>query len=199
MSDHYFSADPASLERRQLIRVSVWGRDLELETASGVFSAGRLDIGTSVLFRSTEPPGHPGRFLDLGCGYGVIACALGSLVPRAEIWAVDVNDRALALCADNVARLGLSERIHVTRPDDVPPDVEFTEIWSNPPIRVGKQALHDLLLTWLPRLAPDGRAVLVVGKNLGADSLQRWLGEQGYPCSRLASAKGFRVLEARRP
>jgi 16S rRNA G1207 methylase RsmC len=199
MSDHYFSADPASLERRQLIRVSVWGRDLELETASGVFSAGRLDIGTSVLFRSTEPPGHPGRFLDLGCGYGVIACALGSLVPGAEIWAVDVNDRALALCADNAARLGLAERIHATRPDDVPPDVEFAEIWSNPPIRVGKQALHDLLLTWLPRLAPDGRAVLVVGKNLGADSLQRWLGEQGYPCSRLASAKGFRVLEARRP
>jgi 16S rRNA G1207 methylase RsmC len=199
MSDHYFSADPASLERRQLIRVSVWGRDLELETASGVFSAGRLDIGTSVLFRSTEPPGHPGRFLDLGCGYGVIACALGSLVSGAEIWAVDVNDRALALCADNAARLGLSDRIHATRPDDVPPDVEFAEIWSNPPIRVGKQALHDLLLTWLPRLAPDGRAVLVVGKNLGADSLQRWLGEQGYPCSRLASAKGFRVLEARRP
>lgn len=198
MSDHYFSADPASLERRQLIRVSVWGRELELETASGVFSSGRLDIGTSVLFRSTEPPGRPGRFLDLGCGYGVIACALASLVPGAEIWAVDVNDRALAVCADNAARLGLSERIHATRPDDVPPDVEFAEIWSNPPIRVGKQALHDLLLTWLPRLAPDGRAVLVVGKNLGADSLQRWLGEQGYPCTRLASAKGFRVLEARR-
>jgi 16S rRNA G1207 methylase RsmC len=79
----------------------------------------------------------------------------------------------------------------------VPAEVRFDEIWSNPPIRIGKEPLHALLLTWLPRLAPGGRAVLVVGKNLGADSLQRWLGEQGYPTTRLASAKGFRVLEAR--
>ena len=86
----------------------------------------------------------------------------------------------------------------VTISDDVPDEMQFDEIWSNPPIRIGKPALHDLLLTWLPRLAADGRAVLVVGKNLGADSLQRWLVEQGYPCERLASAKGFRVLEARR-
>ena len=61
----------------------------------------------------------------------------------------------------------------------------------------GKAALHQLLLTWLPRLNPGGRAVMVVGKNLGGDSLQRWLGEQGYPTERLASAKGFRVLESR--
>jgi 16S rRNA (guanine1207-N2)-methyltransferase len=73
--------------------------------------------------------------------------------------------------------------------------VRFTEIWSNPPIRIGKQALHDLLLTWLPRLAPGGRAVLVVGRNLGADSLHRWLEEQGHPTTRIGSAKGFRVLE----
>jgi 16S rRNA (guanine1207-N2)-methyltransferase len=59
--------------------------------------------------------------------------------------------------------------------------------------------LHDLLLNWLPRLRPGGRAVMVVGKNLGADSLQRWLDEQGYPTTRLASAKGFRVLETVRP
>jgi 16S rRNA G1207 methylase RsmC len=83
-------------------------------------------------------------------------------------------------------------------PDAVDPSATYDEIWSNPPIRVGKAALHDLLLAWLPRLAPGGRAVLVVGKNLGADSLQRWLGEQGYPTERLASAKGFRVLQVTR-
>ena len=89
-------------------------------------------------------------------------------------------------------------RFVACRPDAVPTDATYDEIWSNPPIRIGKQALHELLLTWLPRLAPGGRAVMVVGKNLGADSLQRWLGEQGYPTERLASAKGFRVLESRR-
>jgi 16S rRNA G1207 methylase RsmC len=197
MSEHYFSADPSSAERRQPITISVWGQELRLQTASGVFSAGRLDIGTSVLFRESDPPGQGGRFLDLGCGYGVIACALARCVPGAEVWAVDVNDRALALCADNASALGVADQVRVTRPDDVPDDLDFDEIWSNPPIRVGKQALHDLLLRWLPRLAPSGRALMVVGKNLGADSLQRWLVAQGYVCERLASAKGFRVLEIR--
>ena len=92
----------------------------------------------------------------------------------------------------------MADRLRAVTPDQVPADVTFDEIWSNPPIRIGKQALHELLLTWLPRLAEGGRAVLVVGKNLGADSLQRWLAEQGYPAARLASAKGFRVLEVRR-
>ena len=198
MSDHYFSADPDSQERRQPVTATVWGHELNLQSSSGVFAAGRLDVGTAVLFRETKAPSRDGTYLDLGCGYGVIACALATAVPAADVWGVDVNERALRLCADNAAALGLADRVRAVAPDDVPDEVRFDEIWSNPPIRIGKPALHDLLLTWLPRLAPDGRAVLVVGKNLGADSLQRWLVEQGYPCERLASAKGFRVLEARR-
>jgi 16S rRNA G1207 methylase RsmC len=111
---------------------------------------------------------------------------------------VDVNERALQLTRENAAALGVSDRVVAARPDEVPDEVTFDEIWSNPPIRIGKQALHDLLLRWLTRLAPEGRASLVVGRNLGADSLQRWLGEQGFPTARLASAKGFRVLQVRR-
>ncbi len=198
MSDHYFSADPGSVERRQSITVSVWGHDLRMQTASGVFAAGRLDLGTGVLFREVGPPSRPGTFVDLGCGYGVIGCALAVAVPEARVWAVDVNERALSLTADNAVSLGVGDRLTVARPDDVPADLELDELWSNPPIRIGKQALHELLLTWLPRLAPAGRAVLVVGKNLGADSLARWIAAQGYDCVRLGSAKGFRVLEVRR-
>jgi 16S rRNA (guanine1207-N2)-methyltransferase len=197
MSDHYFSAQPGSADKRQPVSVTVWGHPLELESASGVFAAGRLDIGTSVLFRETQPPTEPGRYLDLGCGYGVIATALAVVVPQAEVWAVDVNERALELTRDNAVSSGVSGRVTLALPDDVPDELRFDEIWSNPPIRIGKPALHELLLTWLARLAPEGRAVLVVGKNLGADSLQRWFGEQGYRCVRLASAKGFRVLEVR--
>lgn len=199
MGEHYFSADPTSAEVRHPVTISAWGRQLALQTSSGVFAAGRLDAGTAVLFREAWPPARPGTFLDLGCGYGVIACALASAVPQAAVWAVDVNERALRLCRDNAEALGVGPRVTVARPDEVPAGVEFDEIWSNPPIRVGKQALHDLLLHWLGRLAPAGRALLVVGKNLGADSLQRWLGTQGFQCERLASAKGFRVLEVRRP
>lgn len=195
--EHYFHAEPGSTEVRRPLTVSVWGREMSLQTASGVFASGRLDVGTSVLFRETWPPARPGTFLDLGCGYGVIACALAAAVPKAAVWAVDVNERALRLCQENSVALGLDKRLRVSRPDQVPTGVEFDEIWSNPPIRVGKQALHDMLLGWFSRLSPTGRAVLVVGRNLGADSLQRWLGTQGFRCDRLASAKGFRVLEAR--
>jgi len=191
--EHYFSADPSVPFGRATVRAEVWGHDLELESGSGVFAHGRLDIGTSVLFRSTEPPAG-GRILDLGCGYGVIGVACAVAAPEARVTAVDVNRRALVLAAGNAERLGLSDRFAAVHPDDVPPGSTYDEIWSNPPIRIGKAALHELLLTWLPRLEPGGRATMVVGKNLGADSLQRWLGEHGFPAERLASAKGFRVL-----
>jgi 16S rRNA (guanine1207-N2)-methyltransferase len=198
MSDeHYFTADPSVPFKRVPVECEVWGNRLELASGSGVFAQGRLDVGTAVLFRETEPPVQ-GQFLDLGCGYGVIGLAIAKAVPLATVTMLDVNERAVLLANENARALGLSGRVVACTPDQVPSDATYDEIWSNPPIRIGKDALHELLLTWLPRLAPGGRAVMVVGKNLGADSLQRWLGEQGYPTERLASAKGFRVLEARR-
>jgi 16S rRNA (guanine1207-N2)-methyltransferase len=198
MGEHYFSADPAVAFKRAPVHARVWGRELALTSGSGVFAQGRLDSGTAVLFRETEPP-TARRYLDLGCGYGVIGLALATAVDGSVVRGVDVNERAVMLANENAARLGVADRFEASTPDDVPADETYDEIWSNPPIRVGKQALHDLLLTWLPRLEPGGRAVLVVGKNLGADSLQRWLEEQGHPTARLASAKGFRVLEVSRP
>ncbi len=197
MAEHYFSEDPTSAETRQPVAVSVWGHQLSLDSASGVFAAGRLDRGTAVLFRQTTPPTAARTLLDLGCGYGVIACVLATAVPDSEVWAVDVNERALRLCQDNAASLGLAGRVHAVRAEDVPADLLFDEIWSNPPIHIGKPALHELLRHWLARLTPHGRAVLVVSRNLGADSLQRWVFECGYECVRLGSAKGFRVLAAR--
>jgi 16S rRNA G1207 methylase RsmC len=196
LAEHYFSADPSVPFERKPVHATVWGHDLALDSGSGVFAQGRLDVGTAVLLRETTPPG-PGRHLDLGCGYGVIGLAIAMAEPGALVDAVDVNERAVLLANDNAASLGVADRYTAATPDRLPP-ASYDEIWSNPPIRIGKLALHELLLTWLPRLVPGGRAVMVVGKNLGADSLAGWLGEQGYPTTRLASAKGFRVLETRR-
>jgi 16S rRNA (guanine1207-N2)-methyltransferase len=197
MDEHYFTADPSVAFKRAPVHASVWGQELDLVSGSGVFAQGRVDIGTAILFRETEPPA-PGRILDLGCGYGLIGLAAAAAVPGADVTAVDVNERAVLLANENALSLGVADRFRAVTPDAVAADATYDEIWSNPPIRIGKEALHALLLTWLPRLVPGGRAVMVVGKNLGADSLQRWLGEQGYPTVRLASAKGFRVLETRR-
>ena len=197
MDEHYFTADPAVPFRRAALVARVWGHELPLVSGSGVFAQGRVDMGTSALFRETTPPA-PGRILDLGCGYGLIGLAVAVVVPGAVVTAVDVNERAVLLANENAASLGVADRFTVSTPDQVPTEATYDEIWSNPPIRIGKAALHELLLTWLPRLVPGGRAVLVVGKNLGADSLQRWLGEQGYPTERVASHKSFRILVARR-
>lgn len=174
------------------------GRDVDVETAPGVFSPGHVDLGTRVLLRTLADQPLAGDVLDLGCGWGPIALAMALGSPAATVWAVDVNVRALDLLRGNAGRLGLSGVRPVT-PDLVPEDVAFTAIWSNPPIRIGKDALHALLERWLPRLTPDGVAHLVVQRHLGADSLQRWIAEDfGMPTTRVASAKGFRVLAVTR-
>jgi 16S rRNA G1207 methylase RsmC len=197
VEEHYFTADPTVPFTRVPVRATVWGHWLELTSGSGVFAQGRLDVGTGVLLREVPPPERAREVLDLGCGYGVIGLGIAVAVPEARVTAVDVNERALLLARENAERLGVAERFAAVLPDEVDPEATYDEIWSNPPIRIGKDALHDLLLRWLPRLRPGGRAVMVVGKNLGSDSLAAWLGEQGYPTEKLASAKGFRVLETR--
>ena len=198
MEEHYFTADPTTPFKRVPVRANVWGHWLELTSGSGVFAQGRLDVGTGVLLREAAPPVEAREVLDLGCGYGVIGLAVAVAVPEARVTAVDVNERALMLARENAEQMGVADRFRALNPDQVDPGATYDEIWSNPPIRVGKDALHELLLQWLPRLGPGGRAVLVVGKNLGSDSLARWLGDQGYPTEKLSSAKGFRVLESRR-
>jgi 16S rRNA (guanine1207-N2)-methyltransferase len=199
--DHYFTAHPASAGERRLLKVTLAGRKVEVETAGGIFSPGRIDLGTQVLLRTVPTPPASGDLLDLGCGWGPLALTMALRSPAARIWAVDVNERALDLVRRNAVRLGI-ENVTSCTPYDVPGDVAFAAIWSNPPIRVGKEALHAMLEQWLPRLAPGAEAHLVVQQHLGADSLQRWVDEQlpnlfgTRPARviRVASAKGFRVL-----
>jgi 16S rRNA (guanine1207-N2)-methyltransferase len=197
--DHYFTAAPASADERRRVRVRLAGHDLEVEVAPGIFSPGGLDKGTAVLLDEAPAPPLTGTFLDLGCGWGPVAVSLALRSPAATVWALDVNERALDLTRRNASALGL-DGVRASTADGIPDDVRFDLIWSNPPIRVGKAVLHDLLRTWLPRLAPGGVAHLVVQRNLGSDSLQKWIQtELAMPCTRLTSSKGFRVLEVRQP
>lgn len=197
VSDHYFTASPASSDERRPLTVHLGGRDVVVQTAGGVFSPDHVDTGTRVLLDEVPEPPAAGDLLDLGCGWGPLALELALRAPQARVWAVDVNERARDLAAGNASRLGL-DRIVVAAPDEVPAGLRFAAIWSNPPIRIGKSALHELLGAWLPRLAPGGAAHLVVAKALGADSLLRWLADEaGFEAERVATAKGFRVLRVR--
>ena len=199
-ADHYFSAEPAAAERPGEVEFTVAGRGYTLTASSGVFSASRLDPGTAVLLRKADLPtaATGGALLDLGCGYGPIACVLASEAPGATVYAIDVNARARDLTAANAARLGLTGRVEVRAPDDVPADLTFAQIWSNPPTHAGKSELHALLDRWLPRLAPDGVAWLVINRHLGGDSLHAWLQARGWDVARVASQRGFRVLRVTR-
>ncbi|WP_168627640.1 MULTISPECIES: class I SAM-dependent methyltransferase [unclassified Cryobacterium] len=197
--EHYFSSRPASAPQLRPLHVTLAGRQAVLTTAGGIFSPDRIDVGTQVLLANSPvaPPG--GHFLDLGCGWGPIALTLALESPRATVWAVDVNERALDLVRRNAETLGL-DNVNTVRPEDVPADVRFMTIRSNPPIRVGKSELHNMLEFWLPRLEADADAWLVVARNLGSDSLQRWLETtlpDGFSVIRSSTNKGFRVLRVR--
>jgi 16S rRNA (guanine1207-N2)-methyltransferase len=195
---HYFDASPTAASRPRTVELVLPDLRVTLQTDRGVFSPDAVDRGTKLLLlEAASVEGSP--VLDLGCGYGAVAVTLALRSPAAEVWAVDVNTRALELTAANASACGVGDRVRVALPDDVPEDVRFAGIWSNPPIRVGKSVLHSMLSLWLGRMAADGSAWLVVQKHLGSDSLHSWLTSAGFDVRRVVSRSGYRVLEVRRP
>jgi 16S rRNA (guanine1207-N2)-methyltransferase len=198
VGEHYFAGRPQARSRPGTVDLVLPDLHLRLATDRGMFSPDRVDLGTRVLLESVPAPPPTGDLLDLGCGYGPIALTMATRSPQAIVWGVDVNERALECGRSNAKAAGLyNVRFGLAR--EIPGELRFAEIWSNPPIRIGKPALHELLDTWLPRLAPGGRAHLVVQRNLGSDSLQRWLQERGRPTTRLTSRAGYRVLTVTHP
>jgi 16S rRNA (guanine1207-N2)-methyltransferase len=191
---HYFDVDPPVDSDRRQVRLVLPDLNLELTTDRGVFARDGVDPGTKLLVLEAPSPPTEGNLLDLGCGYGPIALTLGRRSPAATVWALDVNRRALALTDANATAAGVTN-VRPVSPDDVPDDVRFVAIWSNPPVRVGKAALQVLLARWLGRLVPQGSAWLVVHKHLGSDSLARWLTGEGFPTERRCSRMGYRLLE----
>jgi 16S rRNA G1207 methylase RsmC len=191
---HYFDDDPSVPSDPLVIDVMLPDTAFVMETDRGVFSRGHVDTGTNLLLRADLPLASRGHVLDLGAGAGPIALTMARRSPDAMVWAVDVNSRARDLCARNAERNGITN-LRAVAPDAVPSGIHFETLWSNPPIRIGKPALHELLQRWLGRLTDDGHAALVVQKHLGADSLQRWLRFEGFTVERVASKAGFRLLD----
>jgi 16S rRNA (guanine1207-N2)-methyltransferase len=194
--EHYFSSAPAAASDRRTVKLTLPDLTLELTTDRGVFSGDRVDAGTKLLLSEVVVPADlTGDVLDLGCGYGPIAVTVARRAVGTTVWALDVNERALALAGENAVACGVGERVRPVVAAGVPADVRFSAIFSNPPIRIGKAALHELLTGWLHRLSPEGRAWLVVHKHLGSDSLATWLGGEGFGVRRSGSRMGYRLLE----
>lgn len=192
---HYFDQDPTAASKPTQIEVNLPDVGVTLTSDRGVFSHDRLDPGTKLLLTEAPPIEDNAVTLDLGCGWGPIACVTALRTRGGRIWAIDTNTRARTLTEINARAIDAAERVTVASPTEIPEGVRFDRILSNPPIRIGKPALHHLLESWLSRLNPDGRAHLVVQKHLGSDSLNRWLTDQGFPTIRLVSRSGYRILE----
>jgi 16S rRNA (guanine1207-N2)-methyltransferase len=195
---HYFDSSPATPSRPRSIPLVLPDLTLTLRTDRGVFSGDAVDRGTKLLLMEMPPPPPAGALLDLGCGYGPIAVTIAHRSPRAVVWAVDVNERARDLTIANAAAAGTTN-VTVCSPSDIPPLTRFAAIYSNPPVRIGKALVHELLTEWLARLADDGHAYLVVHKHLGSDSLAAWLAAAGRPVRRVTSRMGYRVLDVGTP
>lgn len=193
MGEHYFTQRPTTPSRTGTVHLVLPDLHLRLTTDRGMFSPDRIDPGTRILLETAPTPPSHGDLLDLGCGYGPIALTMASRSPRAIVWGVDVNERAIAMGQIN-AKTARLDNVRFMLSHEIDPAVKFATIWSNPPMHIGKQALHELLERWLSRLAPGGHAHLVVHRHLGADSLQRWLNDHGRPTTRLTSRGGYRVL-----
>jgi 16S rRNA (guanine1207-N2)-methyltransferase len=193
---HYFDEEPTTESAPREVTLLLPDQQLVLRTDRGVFGYDRVDAGTKLLLLRAPAPAASGDLLDIGCGTGAIALTMAKRSPGATVWAVDVNERARELCRGNAERNGV-ENLRVCTPDEVPATVRFATIWSNPAIRIGKPALHAMLIRWLGQLTADGEAVLVVHKHLGSDSLQTWLVGHGHPTVRLGSSAGYRILQSR--
>lgn len=198
--EHYFSESPSSALSLSAREIELRGHTVSVHTASGTFSPSGIDRGTEVLLKYAPAAPTQGTFLDIGCGWGPISLALALESPKATIYGVDVNERARQTAQANADSLGLGN-VTICDPESVPAELEFDLIWTNPPIRVGKKALHDIVAKWLNRLTSEGEAFVVIAKKLGGDSLQGWINEGGagsFNAVRVETAKGFRVLRVTR-
>ena len=195
VEEHYFSSDPAAPKKTVSVQIQVGGKSFEVEAASGTFSSSKLDAGTAVLLKHVEHFPKDGNVLDVGCGWGPIGLSIATVASKCKVFGVDINQRSIEQSNLNAKNLGL-KNFSAMHSRDLPEDLRFSAIWSNPPIRVGKKVLHELMETFIPRLEPGGKAMLVVQKNLGADSFQRWLSTR-FPeaeVTRVATDKGYRVI-----
>ncbi|MCU9970936.1 methyltransferase [Mobiluncus mulieris] len=198
-NEQYFAANPSAAARPRELEVELAGMTFRIHTDSGVFSGDGLDKGTAVLLRKVPKLPEGGVFVDVGCGWGPLSLVMARQRPAARVVAVDVNARALDLTAKNARENGLgnlevlAEAAALAQLADGSVDV----IWSNPPVRIGKDALHAMWTAWRVKLRPGGVAYLVMGRNLGADTFAAWARDSGWETERLASSKGFRVLQLR--
>jgi 16S rRNA G1207 methylase RsmC len=193
--EHYFSKNPTSPEKRGLIKCTLRGIGLEFLTASGIFSYKRIDNGTRLLVESMVLPDE-GRFLDLGCGYGVVGVTAALINSCLEVTMTDVNSRAVALAAENAVRnnaMNITTRLGNLYEPVV--NAKFETIATNPPISAGiARVVEPIIVNASAHLKIGGSLQLVVQSNKGGRTIAALIEKAFGEAQILARGGGYRVL-----
>ena len=189
---HYFTNE--NLESKiQKFKIKVKYHEFSFNTDNGVFSKGELDFGTHLLIKNVLDKNITGEVLDLGCGYGPIGIILSKLLDI-KTTMVDVNKRAIHLTKMNIKENNLNNiTTLVSDGYSELTNQKYDFIISNPPIRVGKKILYDLLINAKNHLNENGELIIVVRKEQGANSLIRDMSVY-YSVKVIDKDKGFFII-----
>ena len=195
---HYFSRKPEGELRIYKFSIQVRGISLKLVSASGVFSARRVDLGTKVLLENMIVKDY-WRILDLGCGYGIIGLVAAKLAPHGFVIMTDINKRAIKLARIN-AKLNKIKNIEIRHGDLYEP-VEgevFDTIISNPPQAAGMRIIKRLIEGSTNYLKEGGLLQLVARHNKGGKRIFDIMGQVFKDTYILGGRGGYRVYIARK-
>ena len=197
MTEHYYSENPGVDHDEREVIFEVLELRLRCTTDAGVFSRDGLDMGTRVLLEAL--PQLHGRILDLGCGWGPVGVALGKKYSDAQLVLTDVNSRAAELAARNLAANGVTNAAVVQGDGFAAVEGDFDAIVLNPPIRTGKAVIYAMFAEAAAHLKPDGALYIVIRKQQGAESAQKYLASIYGDVERIAREKGYWVLRCAHP
>ncbi len=189
---HYFTNDEELKSKEMTHQVMIRNIDLSFITDHGVFSKKGLDFGTRTLLESIPMDTIHGKVLDFGCGYGPIGIFLKKYNQDLDIHMIDINKRSLNLALKNAILNDVVVNIYES---DMYQNVSetFDYIVTNPPIRVGKKILYEILKTAKEHLKKGGAIYFVIHKDQGAKSVMKDM-ENEYEVSLVAKNKGFYVI-----
>lgn len=192
MTEHYYTNNPDLAHDERPVTFIALGNEITCVTDAGVFSRDGLDMGTRILLEAL--PELHGRVLDLGCGWGAAGIAVGKRWPDTEIVMTDVNLRAVELARRNAASNGVQNITAVCGDGFARVEGNFDSILLNPPIRAGKAVVYGLFAGSAARLNGGGTLYIVIRKQQGAESAEKYLSTLFARVDRIARDKGYWVF-----
>lgn len=197
MTDHYYSRTQNVESDPQFWDYTLKNTRFRFKTDNGVFSKNEVDFGSRLLIETFEMPDTDGDILDVGCGYGPIGLTVAKNWPERQIYMVDVNLRAVGLAKDNSELNGITN-IKVYESDRLKAvkGMKFAAILTNPPIRAGKNIVHDIYEQSFDCLLPGGELWVVIQKKQGAPSTMDKLSLLFDEVETVIKKKGYYIIRA---